>query len=225
MSSSELRQKWWSRPLGHVLWFLITLVCFTLRKRVTGHVQALLTRQSVVTLWHNRIFIPCYLYRYVLRGSIPMSMLTSASKDGAMLAAVAQDYGMRAVRGSSRRRGAVGFMDMVREMEVGCHMCITPDGPKGPLYHCHPGAIKLASLSGAPLLPVRIRYSRCRRVKSWDRFIVPLPFSRVEMEVGEPLYVPRELEEGELADWCRRLELLLGNDDAVDPYIQPRKQS
>ena len=223
--SSELRQKWWSRPLGHVLWLVITLVCFTLRKRLIGDTQALLNRQCIVAIWHNRIFIPCYMYRYVLRGRIPMSMLTSASKDGAMLAAVAQDYGMRAVRGSSRRRGAVGFMDMVREMEAGCHMCITPDGPKGPLYHCHPGVIKLASLSGAPVQPIRIRYSRCWRAASWDRFIVPLPFSRIEMELCEPLHVPRELREGELDAWCRRLEQALGNDDATDPFIQPRDHS
>ena len=217
--SSELRQKWWSRPLGHLLWFFITLICFTLRKKVTGRTDMLQSRQSIVALWHNRIFIPCYIYRYVLRGRIPMSMLTSASKDGAMLAAVAQDYGMRAVRGSSRRRGAVGFMDMVRELAEGCHMCITPDGPKGPLYHCHPGVIKLASLSGAPVLPLRIRYSWCWRAGSWDRFIVPFPFSRVELEVCEPLQVPRELSEQELAAWCRRLEETLGNDDAIDPYI------
>ena len=217
--SSELRQKWWSRPLGHVLWFFNSLICFTLRKRVNDRARELLSRQSVVVIWHNRIFSPCYLYRYVIRGKIPMSMLTSASKDGAMLSTVAQNYGMRAVRGSSRRRGAVGFMDMVREVEDGCHMCITPDGPKGPLYRCHPGAVKLASMCGLPILPVRIRYSRCWRARSWDRFLVPLPFSRVELEVGEPLHVPGKLSEQEQKDWCRRVEVALGTDDAVDPFI------
>lgn len=216
---SEIRQKWWSRPLGYILWFFITLICFTLRIRVHGRKDVLLERQCVAALWHNRIFSPCYIYRYVIRGRIPMCMLTSASKDGAMLSAVAQCYGMRTVRGSSRRRGAVGFMDMVREMENGCHMCITPDGPKGPLYRCHPGAIRLASLSGAPLLPVRLRFGRCWRVSSWDRFIVPLPFSRVEMELCDPLQVPPDLSPDEQADWCRKLEVILGVDDSKDPYI------
>lgn len=217
---SELRQKWWSRPLGHVAWFCITLVCATLRKRVNAEAKERLSRQSVVALWHNRIFTPCYMYRYVIRGEIPMSMLTSASKDGAMLATVAQNYGMRAVRGSSQRRGAAGFMDMVRELEAGCHMCITPDGPKGPIYKCHPGVIKLASMSGAPILPLRIRFSRCWRAKSWDRFVVPLPFSRVELEVGEPIHVPRELSAEDMADWCARLEKALGNNDETDTYIK-----
>ena len=218
--SSELRQEWWSRPLGHVVWLLMTLLCLTLRKKVDPRAKELLSTQCVVALWHNRIFAPCYIYRYVIRGKITMSMLTSASKDGAMLSTVAENYGMRAVRGSSRRRGAEGFKDMLREMEAGCHMCITPDGPKGPLYRCHPGAVKLASLAGAPILPLRLRFSRCWRAKSWDRFIVPLPFSCVEMEMGELLHVPGELSEEELQVWCRRLEGELGTDDERDPYIR-----
>lgn len=219
MSSTELRQKWWSRPLGHFLWFVITLICMTLRKRVRGDVAEALATQSIVALWHNRIFVPCYVYRYVLRGKIPMSMLTSASKDGAMLSTVAQDYGMRAVRGSSRRRGVAGFMDMVRELEDGCHMCITPDGPKGPLCRCHSGVIKLASLSGKPIVPLRFRYSSCWRAKTWDGFIVPLPFSRVELTLGEILHVPKNLSDEELQTWCRRLERELGADAKDDVYL------
>ena len=83
-----------------------------------------------------------------------MSMLTSASKDGAILEAVANDYGMRAVRGSSHRRGVAGFLDMVRELEDGCAMCITPDGPKGPRYKFRPGAVRLASMDLQQLGPL-----------------------------------------------------------------------
>lgn len=210
--SSELRQKWWSRPLGHLLWFLITMVCFTLRKKINKQVEALRDSQYIVALWHNRIFTPCYFYRYVVKGRVVMSMLTSASKDGAMLAAVAEGYGMRAVRGSSRRRGAVGFLDMVRELRQGYSMCITPDGPKGPLYHCHPGVIKLASISGVPILPLRIRYTRSWRAPSWDGFFVPLPFSRVEFEAQEPISIPPDLSEEEMAAWCAKLQDTLGTE-------------
>lgn len=211
--SNELRQKWWSRPLGHIVWFCISFICSTLRKRLRGDCSPLRERQCIVALWHNRIFVPCHIYRYVLKGKVCMSMLTSASKDGALLATVAHDYGMRAVRGSSRRRGAVGFMDMVRELKQGFSMCITPDGPKGPLYKCHPGVVKLASMSGVPIIPVRIHYTRCRRLSTWDRFIIPMPFSRVELEAMEPLHVPPNLSDEQLADWCSRLELSLGGDD------------
>ena len=210
--SEKPRQKWWTRPLGHFVWFFITLICATLRKRVDKKAHFLQKNQAIVALWHNRIFVPCYVYRYVIQGEVPMSMLTSASKDGTMLTTVANNYHMRTVRGSSRRRGAAGFLDMLRELQEGFSMCITPDGPKGPRYHCHPGVVKLASLSGVPIIPLRVKYSCALRVKSWDRFFIPLPFSRVDLSTSDPIYVPPNLSDDELAAWCTKMEEALGTE-------------
>lgn len=212
MNQEKPRQKWWTRPLGHIVWFCITMICFTLRRRVTGQAMYLEEHQVIAAMWHNRIFSPCFFYRYDIRGKAPMSMLTSASKDGTMLTVVAQNYGMRTVRGSSRRRGAAGFLDMVSELKQGCSMCITPDGPKGPRYRCHPGVVKLASMSGIPILPLRIHYSCAWRVPSWDGFYVPLPFSRAELTSDGPITVPPNLSADELAAWCRKMEELLGTE-------------
>lgn len=211
--STKPRQRWWTRPLGHIVWVGITLVCSTLRRRIAPEAYFLQKNQAIVALWHNRIFSPCHAYRYVIHGEVPMSMLTSASKDGTMLTTVAKNYGMRTVRGSSRRRGAAGFLDMLHELKEGYSMCITPDGPKGPLYRCHPGVIKLASMSGVPIVPLRIKYTRSIRVRSWDRFFIPLPFSRVEISTtAEPLHVPPDLSEEDLQAWCRKLEEALGTE-------------
>ena len=193
--SSEVRQVWWSRPLGNVLWLFITFVCFTLRKRVRGNVERLRETQSIVALWHNNIFVPCYFYRYVIRGKVGMSMLTSASKDGTMLSTVANNYGMRTVRGSGHRRGVVGFIDMLRELKGGMSMCI-----------------KLASMSGLPITPLRFHYGACLRMRTWDRFHVPLPFSRVELEICEQISVPKGLTDEELNSYCAELEKSLGGD-------------
>ncbi len=218
---SELRSKWWSRPLGHVLWALISLVCLTLRKRVVIDAPdktALGRAQCIIALWHNRTFVPCYFYRYVIKGQVTMSMLTSASKDGAMLATVAEDYGMRAVRGSSGRRGVAGFLDMMRELEAGYCMCITPDGPRGPRYRCHPGVIKLASLSGLPVYPVSFSFSGCWRIsKAWDGYVIPKPFSRVTLKCGEPLHVPGSLDDAGIRDYASRLEQALSKGDPDFP--------
>lgn len=209
----EKRSKWWTRPLGHLVWMLISSVCLTLRKRVItqGKAEELLGRQQcIIALWHNRTFTPCYVYRYVIKGEVPMSMLTSASKDGALLATVAEDYGMRAVRGSSHRRGVAGFRDMLRELEEGCCMCITPDGPKGPIYKCHPGVIRLASVSGLPILPLCIDIPVCWRIKkAWDGFVIPKPFSRITVTAREPLYVPAELDDETQKEYMARLDGLL----------------
>ena len=139
-----------------------------------------------------------------------MSMLTSASKDGALLATVAENYGMRAVRGSSHRRGVAGFRDMLRELEDGCCMCITPDGPKGPIYKCHPGVIRLASVSGLPIIPLCIDIPRCWRIrKAWDKFVIPKPFSRITVTAREPLYVPAELDNEMQREYMDKLDALL----------------
>lgn len=208
--NSDLRSKWWSRPVGHLIWFFITLVCFTLRKHVRVEnpdpENPAGSRPVIVSIWHNRIFVPCYVYKYVLKGKTGMSMLTSASKDGALLGTVAEDYGMRAVRGSSGRRGVAGFMDMLREVREGYSMCITPDGPKGPRYKSHPGVIKLASVSGVPIVPVLIDYTRFWRLGSWDGFVIPVPFSRVNLVWGTPIHVPAELDDAGIRSYCEKLD-------------------
>ena len=228
--SNELRKKWWTVPLGHLVWLLIAGVCATLRKKainLNGDDDPWGDYQCIIALWHNRVFSPCHVYRYVVKGKLPMSMLTSASKDGAMLATVARDYGMRAVRGSSNRRGAAGFRDMVREMQDGCCMCITPDGPRGPIYKCRPGAVRLASMSGYPIVPACIEYSSYWRIgKAWDGFIIPKPFSRVTVTWGRKIYVPADITEEQQAEYCRKVEeaLAYGAPDFPPINIEEQKQ-
>lgn len=209
--------------MGHLVWFFITLICFTLRKKVVledADGKPMGSFQCIIALWHNRVFVPCYVYRYVIKGKkVQMSMLTSASKDGALLATVAKDYGMRAVRGSSRRRGVAGFMDMLRELKDGCSMCITPDGPKGPIYKCHPGVIKLASVSGLPIVPTRISYSSYWRIKkAWDGFIIPKPFSRVVVHLAKCIEVPADLTPEQQQEYCEKLNQALA---AGTPDFEP----
>lgn len=221
--SSELRKKWWTVPVGHLVWFFITLICFTLRKKVVledADGKPMGSFQCIIALWHNRVFVPCYVYRYVIKGKkVQMSMLTSASKDGALLATVAKDYGMRAVRGSSRRRGVAGFMDMLRELKDGCSMCITPDGPKGPIYKCHPGVIKLASVSGLPIVPARISYSSYWRIrKAWDGFVIPKPFSRVVVHLAKCIEVPADFTPEQQQEYCEKLNQALA---AGTPDFEP----
>lgn len=196
-----------------MVWFFITCVCATLRKRVIlkGNAGEILgKKQCIIALWHNRTFTPCYVYRYCVDSKVPMSMLTSASKDGALLSTVAGDYGMRTVRGSSHRRGAVGFRDMLRELNEGCCMCITPDGPKGPRYKSRAGVIRLASVSGLPILPLCVDIPSCWRIKkAWDGFVIPKPFSRVNVLVREPLHVPSGIDEETQKEYMEKLDELL----------------
>lgn len=117
---------------------------------------------------------------------------------------------MRTVRGSSHRRGVAGFRDMLRELQEGLCMCITPDGPKGPRYKSHPGVIRLASVSALPIVPLCIDVPHCWRIKkAWDGFVIPKPFSRVTVLAKEPLHVPADLSEVEQREYMEKLEELL----------------
>ncbi|MCD7798868.1 MAG: lysophospholipid acyltransferase family protein [Akkermansiaceae bacterium] len=208
----------WTPLLGHFLWGIIQCICLTLRIRFrleTGAASSWKTRPVIVALWHNRTFVPCYVYRK-MGFSPPMCVLTSASKDGALLEIVAKHYRMAAIRGSSGRRGVTAFMEMTHCMRQGYSMCITPDGPKGPRYTVHPGAVKLASMSGVPIVPVCIDYSACWRIgKAWDGYAIPKPFSKVSLLWGKELTVPPDLDENGLQKFCLQLteRLCLGRPD------------
>ena len=149
---------------------------------------------SVLLLWHDKLFIaPLIGQRLFGR---PVSALISTSKDGAWLVAFFRLMGITAVRGSSNRRGAAALIALTRAMRDGAHAGITPDGPKGPALVFKPGAVSLSRLSRRPFLLLGIRYATCRRLGSWDRFALPLPFSRVDLTlVHEPMPTEGETDE------------------------------
>jgi lysophospholipid acyltransferase (LPLAT)-like uncharacterized protein len=90
-------------------------------------------------------------------------------------------FGMGAVRGSSSRGGAVALLQLSQSIEEGYDVIVTPDGPRGPRHRLAPGVIFLAEKTGTPIMPIEVRYARSIRLKTWDRFEIPLPFSRVDV--------------------------------------------
>ena len=103
------------------------------------------------------------------------------------------------IRGSSSRLGASAILQLTQELASGRDIVITPDGPRGPAYELGPGIVFLAQKSGASVLPMNLEYSRCWRLGSWDRFIIPQPFSKVRVLISQPLFVketgtPEEFE-------------------------------
>jgi lysophospholipid acyltransferase (LPLAT)-like uncharacterized protein len=157
--------------------------------------------QSVIfCIWHNRLAIAMWLYRLRPLRSSPqrrLAALVSASRDGAFLAAVLEQFGVQPVRGSSSRRGPQALLELTRWAEQGYDLAITPDGPRGPRYVVQEGVIVLAQLTGLPIVPVSCWLSRKWILKSWDAFQIPQPFSRCQINVGKVLRVPRELTDAE----------------------------
>ena len=149
-------------------------------------------------LWHNRLLI----FPAVLRRFFPQrngAALISASRDGDLLTDAILHFGYEVIRGSSSRLGASAILQLTEELASGRDVVITPDGPRGPAYELGPGIVFLAQKSGASVLPMNLEYSRCWRLGSWDRFIIPQPFSKVRVLISQPHHVeptgtPEEFE-------------------------------
>jgi lysophospholipid acyltransferase (LPLAT)-like uncharacterized protein len=146
------------------------------------------TKNYIGALWHNRLLI----FPLVLRRFFPNrkgAALISASRDGDLLTDAIERFGFDVVRGSSSRMGASALLQLSDTLGASRDVVITPDGPRGPAYELGPGIIFLAQKTGAPVLPMNLEYSSCWRFKSWDRFIVPRPFSKVRVLIGQPQHV------------------------------------
>jgi lysophospholipid acyltransferase (LPLAT)-like uncharacterized protein len=156
------------------------------------------TENYIGALWHNRLLI----FPLVLRWFLPNrhgAALISASRDGDLLADAIHRFGYDVVRGSSSRLGASAILQLTEALAAGRDVVITPDGPRGPAYELGPGNIFLAQKSGAAVLPMNLEFSHCWRLGSWDRFIIPQPFSKVRVLISRPLRVkatstPEEFE-------------------------------
>ncbi|MFZ4767258.1 MAG: lysophospholipid acyltransferase family protein [Roseimicrobium sp.] len=184
-------------PGKPVAW-LIRAIGETLRYRIANNASLAFPSEQrhIWVFWHNRMFLIPWLRENLIPGQ-EGAFLTSPSGDGQIIAEACADFKLKPVRGSSSRRGAQAMVELANYVKTGHDIGITPDGPRGPRYHMNLGVIKLAQLTGAPLMPVHIRYARALRFPTWDGFLLPVPFSTVHIEFAEPFTVPRRMTEEE----------------------------
>jgi lysophospholipid acyltransferase (LPLAT)-like uncharacterized protein len=189
-------------------WF-IRLLRATVRLRHHGDERVrqweLGEQRFILAFWHRHLLLMPYAYRGG-RGR-RISVLVSQSGDGELIARTVARLGIDSSRGSSSRGGIAGMRSLLRKAADGWDIAFTPDGPKGPASEVQPGVILAAASTGLPIVPVAVAASRAKRLRSWDRFLVPLPLSTVCFVYGEPLNVERrgDLEEA-AAELKRRLD-------------------
>ena len=157
--------------------------------------------------WHQHQLLPLrYLLEHRAMG-LKLGFLVSPSLDGDMPAMLAHRAGAHAIRGSSSVTGARALRDYYEAItRDGISPAITPDGPRGPAHEFKPGAILLSQLSGKPIVPMAFAARHVYALKTWDRFVVPLPFTRAALAVGEPRVVPKRLAPGGLEEWQRTMK-------------------
>lgn len=195
--------KWHQHLAASLIYGLIRAVAATVRFEWLDQTNLLATNKNqpvIFCIWHNRLALSMLVKEIYLRRigrSCPLAALVSASKDGGILAGVLKHFGAQPVRGSTSRRGRQALLESTRWARRGYDIAITPDGPRGPCYVVQDGVTYLAQLTGLPIVPVSCRLDWKIRAKSWDRFQIPLPFTRCVMSFGAPLRVPREATETE----------------------------
>ena len=218
--NTEIRGSRKAEILGFMVGWFLRCWAKTLRYEVEDRCGVTVSANAmgpvIFALWHNRIFTLPPIWWRTGGNSRKSVVLTSASKDGAMLARAMAVFGIGAVRGSSSRRAVAALIGMKRALKDGLDVCITPDGPRGPRYGFHAGVIKLAESSGVPIIPIHAVYSSAWRLKTWDRLVIPRPFSRITVIFDEMLVVPPKLDEAAFETYRQRVHaiLLAGTDDA-----------
>jgi len=182
--------------------------------RGTEHLDAVRAsgRQPILALWHGRI-LPAVLY-FRGRGIVAV---TSENFDGEWIARLMRRFGYAAARGSTSRGGSRALIQLRRDMAAGRPAAFTVDGPRGPARRAQAGAVWLAKATGNPVVPFHIEAARGWELPSWDRGLIPRPWSRVAIVLGAPLEVPGDADPGGIeaarAELERRLAAL--EDEAL----------
>jgi lysophospholipid acyltransferase (LPLAT)-like uncharacterized protein len=213
LNIKQWRRRLAARLFPALVWGLIRLIWKTCRiKTVIGqeHLDALLVI--------GEPFIPCYWHqqqifcvRYLLdqaasNNSLRLGYLISPSKDGDIATSMFGNQGVHIIRGSATRGGAQALREIytvIRKDKIS--PIVTPDGPTGPIYECKPGVAMLAQLSKAPLLPLAYASSGVWHLTSWDKFMIPKPFSQIVVGIGPALSIEKSDAADGFADACKNM--------------------
>jgi lysophospholipid acyltransferase (LPLAT)-like uncharacterized protein len=173
----------WAEPLATVLGPpAIKTLAATWRFRESGPMQW--QAPFIFVLWHSRILPLLALHKR--KGIV---LLVSRHRDGEYLVDLAESWGYRSVRGSTRRGGEVGLLGIVRALQGGAIVALTPDGPRGPAERVQPGAVAAAQHAGVPIVAVGARTAAAWYLHSWDRMCIPKPFAAIDVRYSAPIRV------------------------------------
>jgi lysophospholipid acyltransferase (LPLAT)-like uncharacterized protein len=181
----------------------------TLRISTSGvdRADSLLGREQGVLFvtWHDLTLMPLHLFR-----NKNIGVMMSTSRSGKIQAAFWRLYGWPTVWGSTKKReGIKALREVLRLLRSGQSFAFTPDGPKGPRHHAHPGVIYLASNAPTVLMPLSVAVSSHWRLPTWDRYLIPKPFSRVHIHIGTPLALPTDIPREDTELWQERITAII----------------
>jgi lysophospholipid acyltransferase (LPLAT)-like uncharacterized protein len=193
-----------NRIVPHILRALHAALMCTLRITTSGlgQVQPYLgdagvERGALFVVWHDALLLPMHLVRHKR-----MCVMVSRSRSGQIAAALWKLYGFPIVWGSTRKRAGIqALREALGHLRAGQSIGFAPDGPQGPRHQAHPGVVYLAAQASASIMPVGVAASAAWRLPTWDRHLIPRPFARVHLHVGNPIAVPRDVSRDQISHW------------------------
>lgn len=190
-------------------WFLMKLWTRTVKLEVVGEAQVDALRQKgqkiVYVFWHARQFL---LEEFMSKKHI--CILASPSRDGQLQASMLSKFGYSTVLGSSHKSPVRALVGMIAKMRDGWDAGIAVDGPKGPIYKSKPGAIFLAKKTDAVIIPITFSSNRYKIFdKSWDHFLLPMPFSKGKLIIGDPIRLSPDLDDSVIESDCATVDQAL----------------
>lgn len=195
--------------IPYLLFGIFKVWCLTLGSKsqnpeVEKHIRGL-EGKYILTLWHGRIFYLLYYYRELT----DLYLLISPSRDGDILARLGELLGYSIIRGSSFKKAVPSARSLIKVLRREGRIVIIADGSRGPRCKVQPGLLQIAGITGAPLIPISFDARRKWVFKSWDRFILPFPFTRCTVNAGAPIQIPRQTDEEVLQQKQVQLEGIL----------------
>jgi lysophospholipid acyltransferase (LPLAT)-like uncharacterized protein len=210
----KIRRPWAVKALGFAAACLVRLWLGTLRFRYRPLGPNIapgwrgLDRRYIYAFWHEYLLLPAYQY-----GGAGVRVLVSGHADGRLIAEACRLLGFGTVRGSTTREAVAGLRELIRHGRCG-HLSVTPDGPRGPRRRVQPGLVYLAAKTGLPIVPGGLAFGRAWRLRSWDRFALPHPWTTAACVTTEPIAVPPDVRKGQLEAYRLRVEEALATATA-----------
>ncbi|MGP1450239.1 MAG: lysophospholipid acyltransferase family protein [Wolinella sp.] len=172
-----------------IVGYIITrLLYFTCKKHFQISDKIQLDSSFIVVFWHGELLLQPFLYRR-LKAKTRISVMISDHFDGEIIARMIGFFAFDTIRGSSNKGGKRALLGAIRELQNGGDIAITPDGPRGPYHSVADGIIMLSQKTSRPIVPFRAHFEDAWQLKSWDRFFIPKPFSRITLIAGEPFFL------------------------------------
>ncbi len=171
-----------------LLYWYMLFVYFTSKQKIIfyddGNKEKFLNEQGVIfAFWHNMLALSPAMFK----GHRDVYALISPHLDGKILNALVDKFGCKVIVGSSNKNSFGALRSIIEKLSQDANVIVTPDGPKGPVYNVNSGITEIAYKYNKKLIPIVSSTSRCFRLKSWDKLIIPLPFGSIQIIVGSPL--------------------------------------